>query len=127
MSYFSSDAVASVLDTALDGIALRQRVVANNIANVDTPGFHASRVDFETSLRAAIGDGTFTNPTTAATAEESVGASVSLTPTPLGPNQNSVDLQTETMTSMQTQFQYQIVSRAVSDRLALVKTAAGGF
>ena len=44
-------------NSALDGIALRQRVIADNIANVDTPGYRATSVDFETSLRAAIASG----------------------------------------------------------------------
>ena len=54
----ASDPVAAALGSALDGLALRQRVIADNIANMDTPGFIASTVDFEGSLRAALADGT---------------------------------------------------------------------
>jgi flagellar basal-body rod protein FlgB len=36
---------------ALDGLAARHRVFANNIANVDTPGFQPSDVPFEAQLR----------------------------------------------------------------------------
>ncbi len=57
VSPFASDPVVAVLSTALDGVAFRQSVIANNIANVDTPGFRAGSVDFETSLKAAISDG----------------------------------------------------------------------
>jgi flagellar basal-body rod protein FlgB len=42
-----------VLAAGLDGLALRQRVHAENLANVDTPGYQAQTVDFETALRAA--------------------------------------------------------------------------
>lgn len=45
----------SVVQIALDGLALRQRVIANNIANANSAGFSAQRVDFETALRAAAG------------------------------------------------------------------------
>jgi len=38
---------------ALDGLALQQRVIANNIANANTPGFAAQRMEFESALRAA--------------------------------------------------------------------------
>jgi two-component system chemotaxis response regulator CheY len=53
VSIFSADGVGGVLASALDGISARQNVIADNIANVDTPGFRASTIDFETSLRAA--------------------------------------------------------------------------
>ena len=49
------------------------------------------------------------------------------TDTPVGANDNNVDLRKETMAAMQSVFQYQIVSRAVSDRLDNLKTAAAAF
>ena len=63
-----------------------------------------------------------------AQAEPGGGVELTSTPTqtPVGPNGNNVDLRKETMAAMQTVFQYQTVTRAVSDRLALVRTAAGG-
>ncbi len=42
---------------ALDGLATRQRVISDNLANVDTPGFKASEVRFEDALQRAIGRG----------------------------------------------------------------------
>jgi flagellar basal-body rod protein FlgB len=42
---------------ALSGLAARQQVVANNVANVDTPGFKGSQVEFESALRSAMGRG----------------------------------------------------------------------
>jgi len=44
-----------LLKTALEGLAARQRTIADNVANVDTPQFKASRVGFETALKQAIG------------------------------------------------------------------------
>ena len=115
----ASDPVAAVLSTALDGLALRQRVAADNIANMDTPGFIASQVDFEGSLTAAIADGSVAD----------AGAAPTVTPslrTP-GANGNNVDLATETMAAMQSTFRYQLLSRAVGDRAALISTAIGGM
>lgn len=51
----SNDRRIDILEMGLDGAALRQKVIANNIANVDTPGYKASDVAFEEQLRAAIG------------------------------------------------------------------------
>ncbi|WP_459975191.1 flagellar basal body rod protein FlgB [Nocardioides pyridinolyticus] len=109
------DAVDAVLHAALDGIATRQRVIADNIANVDTPGFRATSVDFETSLRSAIASG---DPTALET-------TTTPTDTPVGPNGNNVDLRKETLAAVQSQFQYQIMTRAVSDRAELLRAATG--
>jgi flagellar basal-body rod protein FlgB len=121
VSFAVSDAVSQVLASALDGVSLRQRVIADNIANVDTPGFHASSVDFETELRSAISDGSFEQGL------DSVTATTTPTDTPAGANGNNVDLRKETMAAVQSQFQYQILTRAVNDRFTLVKTAAATF
>jgi flagellar basal-body rod protein FlgB len=113
------DAVSSVLATALDGLATRQNVIADNIANVDTPGFRATSVDFESSLLAAIQRGQMP-----ATGLEPVTEASNA---PVGSDGNNVDLRQESLSAVQTQFQYQMMSRAVSDRFALVSTAAGAF
>ena len=117
MSLGMPDAVSAVLTSALDGLSMRQRVIADNIANVDTPGFRATSVDFESSLAAAIQRGEM--PLTG------VAPSTTPTDTPFGPNGNNVDLRKESLAAMQTQFQYQMVTRAVSDRFSMITTAAG--
>lgn len=117
MPFIGSDPVNAALGVALDGLSLRQNVIADNIANVDTPDFRATSVDFETSLRSAIEDG--------APAEASVSTTPTLTP--VGANGNNVDLRKETMAAMQTVFQYQMLTRAVGDRMDWLSTAAGAF
>ena len=119
MSVAAPDPVSSILSSALDGLSLRQRVIADNIANVDTPHFRATSVDFESSLRSAILDGSIGDggPT----------ATTTPTDTPVGANGNNVDLRKETLAAMQSQFQYQMMTRAVSDRFDLVKTVATGL
>lgn len=118
MSFPATDAVSNVLHMALDGLSLRQRVVADNIANVDTPHYRASSVVFEEALRAATRTGDLTS--------DSIAPSVSATNTPVGPNGNNVDLRKETMAAMQSLYQYQIMTRAASDRAGLITAVAGG-
>lgn len=120
MSIAVSDAVSRILGSALDGITLRQSVVADNIANVDTPGYRASAVEFESSLRAAVDGGEFDRA-----GFRGVDVSASATDTPVGPNGNNVDLRKEMLAAVQTQYQYQVVSRAVTDHMGLLKTAIG--
>ncbi len=45
----------TVATRTLDALALRMRETANNVANVDTPNFKASEVQFESVLRRALG------------------------------------------------------------------------
>ena len=45
-----------VLQRAMDGAWLRQKSVAANIANHDTPGYKAVNVDFEDALKRAVAD-----------------------------------------------------------------------
>ncbi|WP_246142803.1 flagellar basal body rod protein FlgB [Nocardioides rubriscoriae] len=116
----ASDPVSAVLGFALDGLAARQRTIADNIANIDTPGFRSSYVDFESVLRSAVDEGEGA-PGVLAGAVPLAGASDS----PVGANGNNVDLRKETLAAMQSQFQYQMITRAVSDRFELVRTVAG--
>ncbi|WP_028643259.1 flagellar basal body rod protein FlgB [Nocardioides sp. URHA0020] len=115
MSFHLSDPVGAILGSALDGIALRQRVIADNIANVDTPHYRASSVDFEDNLRAAIASGD---------TDGSIAPTLTATDTPVGANDNNVDLRKETLAAVQSQFQYQMLTRATSDRFELLKTVA---
>lgn len=120
MSLNSTDAVSSTLHAALDGLALRQQAIADNISNVDTPGYTAKTVDFESSLRSAIADGSLQNGSP-------MMVSTGVAHTPVGVNGNNVDLGFETMSAMQAVFQYQIASRAVDDHYSLIRTAISGM
>ncbi|MCL2541336.1 MAG: flagellar basal body rod protein FlgB [Nocardioidaceae bacterium] len=112
MSFGASDAVSFVLHTAINGLAERQNVIANDIANVDTPGYRASSVDFETALKSAIAGGS---------ANGDIQATVTPDQTPVGANGNNVDLRKEELASIQTQYQYQVVGEAISNRADLMR------
>ena len=98
--------------SALDGLSLRQRTIANNIANVNTPNFHAKRVAFEDALAKSVAAG-----------RGSATASVqrSLEPTKL--DGNNVNLDTETLSNIDTVLRYQFAARAVEGTFSGVRTA----
>jgi flagellar basal-body rod protein FlgB len=48
-----------LLQKGLDAAQLRHDVIANNIANIDTPGFKQSNVEFESYMKEALGGGGF--------------------------------------------------------------------
>ncbi len=55
MRIFDSTTI-QILQKALDAAALRQQVIAHNIANINTPGYRRATVSFEESLRTALAE-----------------------------------------------------------------------
>ena len=51
---FPIDPATQAIEYALDGLAFRSEITAENIANAEVPGYQASAVDFEDQLRRAI-------------------------------------------------------------------------
>ena len=109
------DSTASAISAALNGLAARQRVIADNVANVETPGYIAGKVSFEDSLRAAIADG---NPS---------GTSVSTVRSadPANPNGNNVSLDKEVVSLTDTDLRYQLMVQALNQKFGLLRTAIG--
>ena len=93
----------NALTSALDGLALRQRTIAQNIANVNTPNYRAKVVSFETALAQSVdsGSGTAVATTTASDA-------------PTQQNGNNVSLDSETLNNIETVLRYQFATRAVN-------------
>ena len=48
------DKVGAGLERYMDMVALRQRTVASNIANAETPRYHTRDIDFASEMRGAI-------------------------------------------------------------------------
>ncbi|MGD0440419.1 MAG: flagellar basal body protein [Acidimicrobiales bacterium] len=111
-----ADAVEAinVLNFALDAIQERQQVIANNIANENTPGFQAQVVSFEQSLANAVADGG--------------GASATITPEglPSATNGNNVSLPAELALETQTNLENQSVANSLNSEFAILSTAVSG-
>jgi flagellar basal-body rod protein FlgB len=110
------DVTSSALRVAASGLALRQRVIANNIANIETPGFRAGKVRFEQELGAAVAAGQpgAASPTVAE----------SLEPTRL--NGNNVNLDEETLSNLDTGLRYQMVLRALDGKFSTLRDVIRG-
>ena len=103
---------SAALSSALDGLALRQRAIANNIANVNTPGYHAKRVSFEDALAKSVSEG---DGRVQATTQRS------LEPTRL--NGNNVNLDTETLSNIDTVLRYTFATQAINGQFSSIRTA----
>ena len=111
------DVATQSLQVALSGLAMRQRVTANNIANIQTPGFHAGKVQFENALQSAIANGTSPDAVAPTVAQ-------SLEPTQL--NGNNVNLDEETLSNVDTGLRYQLALRAMDSKFSLISDALKG-
>jgi flagellar basal-body rod protein FlgB len=106
------------LTSALHGLSMRQRVIANNIANIQTPGFLARKVDFESSLQRAFDDG---DRSAVRSTSPAIITSLEGTRT----DGNNVNLDDETVLSMQTNMRYQATVEALNHKFKVVRTAIG--
>ncbi len=99
--------------SALDSLALRQRAIADNVANINTPNYHAKRVNFEAALSSAVRNGSSTGVT--ATVQRSLE--------PTRTDGNNVNLDAETLYNIDTVLRYQVATRAVESPFSSVRTA----
>ncbi|MFW6437425.1 MAG: flagellar basal body rod protein FlgB [Armatimonadota bacterium] len=117
-----TDLTTRVLEAALDGASAQHRVAANNLANVETPGYSAQRVRFEEQLRAAL---------RAELAGASHGAiegarpSIATTTDPAGPDGNNVSVEWEMTELGEAGLRYQMLTRMLDRRLQMIGTAIG--
>lgn len=112
------DVTISALHAALRGLSARQRVIADNVANIETPQYLAGVVDFESALADALAKGA--DPMRAAT------PSFSRSLAPTGVNGNNVSLDQETLSNTETNLRYQLATTAVNDKFRLLRTAIKG-
>lgn len=108
------DSTTTALHAALSGLAERQRVTADNIANINTPGFLAGRTDFESALRSALDDG---QPA------QINGGTVLRSLEPTNTNGNNVNLDSETLIATETGLRYQLALNALDGKYSLLRSA----
>ena len=107
-----NDVTSVALHSALTGLAARQRTIADNVANIQTPGFLAGRVQFEDALRSAVESG-----------RGSVAPTVARSLEPTREDGNNVNLDHETLSNVDTGLRYQLMTKAVDDRFSLLRTS----
>ncbi|GIP46676.1 flagellar basal body rod protein FlgB [Paenibacillus sp. DXFW5] len=123
------------LDTAIQAANLRQGVISNNIANVDTPYFKRSSVSFESMLQAEMNDGMpalqgrrtnvrhFVIGPTNEVPEPVVGTDQS---TAMNNNQNNVDIDSEMTKLAENQLRYNAYVEQMNYLIKMKRTAVEG-
>jgi flagellar basal-body rod protein FlgB len=109
------------LQQGLSGAGHRQQLLANNLANVNTPGFKRSDLDFQSSLASALSSD---DPTTAVD-------SVDFTPqvdttSSMRADGNNVSADQELSNMTENAVQYEALAAVEKARLGWLHTAIGG-
>lgn len=117
----------------LNGLSRRQSAIANNVANIDTPGYRRQEVNFETELQRAFGRTTgslaVTDPRHIAAPPRAVNQ-LGLDPqqhlTSSRLDGNTVDIDQEMVLLAETQMRYQAAAQALTKKLTNIRTAITG-
>jgi flagellar basal-body rod protein FlgB len=110
------------VEKAMQGSLLRQQVLANNIANANTPGFQRSDVNFQSALAQAFSSAGSPTPgqiqqLSFQPQTDSSGA--------MQVDGNTVDINTEMADLSQNSLDYQALESVLGTRMSILKTAIG--
>lgn len=103
----------TTLHTMLRGLTARQQAIADNVANVETPGYKAKVVDFESSLREALTGGGSADvaPQTTTSRAEAL------------PNGNNVQIDQEMVAMQETNLRYELAIQAMNSKFSVLRTS----
>jgi flagellar basal-body rod protein FlgB len=131
------DQYVSVHATALDVRSRRGELIANNLANADTPGYQARDIDFRQAMARAAGEQTASGVHLSTTNAGHIGGGTSANATgnpdlkyrtPLAPalDGNTVDTQVEQANFAENAVRYQATLTFLSSKFRGLLTAITG-
>jgi flagellar basal-body rod protein FlgB len=115
----------SYLQAAMSGLAARQRSIANNVANVDTPGFKASEVRFEDVLKKAV-RGARPGTTVNQSALDAAARSTSQLDGVTRADGNNVDIDQQMEMLSEANLNYSALTQVMSTRLGILRSVIRG-
>jgi flagellar basal-body rod protein FlgB len=116
----------SYLRAAMSGLAARQRTIANNVANVDTPGFKASQVNFEDALKNAIGRRTSAGAVDQTSLNANVSRATLSDATTSRADGNNVDIDREMELLGEANLNYSALTQVMSTRIGILRNVITG-
>jgi flagellar basal-body rod protein FlgB len=113
----------AVLAKVLDGAASRQRALADNIANADTPGYTRKDVSFEQELRLLISQEGTDVPSIRDAVDRVAIAVTDDTTSPRGIDGNNVVLEREMADLAKNSLQYETTAQLLSMKFRELRSA----
>lgn len=133
-SISTSDNNIKLLEKALDLHAAKEKVIASNVANSETPGYAPSRFEFEEELKNAINSNSFSIQTTqpnhialSAANIESVSGNIIKQPdtTNIG-DLNGVNLEQEMLDLSENELLYETAAQLLKKKMSMLKYVIQG-
>ena len=103
------DGLTNSIERYMDLLSARQRVVASNIANADTPGYHTQDIDFQAELQSQMAGA---RPNT-----------LEVSHLPSKNDGNNVDLDREARLLAENALRFNLASNLVRSHIRIVKEA----
>ncbi|MDY6328817.1 MAG: flagellar basal body rod protein FlgB [Lachnospiraceae bacterium] len=117
----------NVLDKAADASWIRNEVISNNIANVDTPNYKRQDVEFESYLLAQLegANSSSLKKTVAGMDLDSLTSTIYTDSNSLSYrlDGNNVDIDTENVELASNQLKYQALVSSISNEFSMIKSA----
>ncbi len=117
-----SSATTEALKLALDAASLRHQAIANNIANVNTPGYVPLRVNFEEQLSALRHSATGSDGQVKSSLQ-GVKAFIELDQSASGLGGSNVMLDMEVVKLSQNVVHYQTLVRGIGKQMSIISAA----
>ncbi len=108
------DSSIKLLEKIMDICAYRQKILASNIANADTPGYKAKDINFQEELKRAV--------------ENDTGSYKVIEAKTTMPNRdgNTVNIEVEMTKFAETMLMYNTATQLLSARIRMIKDAIKG-
>jgi flagellar basal-body rod protein FlgB len=110
------DATQQALESAMSGSELRNTLLTQNLANVDTPGYQAQDVNFQSTLQQAIQSGQ--SPSSVTFQPYTVPGSAGADGNGVSPEQQEADLS-------QNGLLYETLTQIATQRESILESAMG--
>ena len=133
-AYSLADQSIALLNKALDLHAEKERIIASNVANAETPGYAPAKYDFQKQLKQAVAAGDFTLQTTHShhiplsphSIEGVQGVITKKVDTTGIGDQNGVSLEEEMLDLSENQLRYETSALLLKKKLSIQKYVITG-
>ncbi|TCP58814.1 flagellar basal-body rod protein FlgB [Tumebacillus sp. BK434] len=131
MSLINNNRAITLLERSLDAASLRQKVISNNLANIDTPNYKRSDVSFEQTLQQVLqGNALSGRRTDARHIQIGTSSVAEVEPeivtdrtTSMRQDGNNVDIDVEMTNLAENQILYNALSQRINGKFATLKYA----
>jgi flagellar basal-body rod protein FlgB len=110
------DTTQLALEKAIEGASARQQAIAENLANVDTPGYQRVDVDFHKTLQNAMASGTLQGATFSPQRDASAQVRA---------DGSTVDPDVEAATQARNGLEYEALVQLSKARIDIIEAAMG--